>query len=223
MWKQAITLALLAGLCVGNAQAQSGTYQGIRYSHLVTQQPTEPGLDWAVLVMQNNYANEGDKAAFYSQHNKYGRAPGWAGVFETRCVNRDGNCWGVEIDIGTNGGSHIEKNPPEYRIGLGIVQVNDTPNKTRSEIDYGIWVLPFYADYGKVSTRYGVRVDVPCTVACFSVPSGQNYEFSDDPLVGKLKFDPESGFTGFWKHDTFLIWGFNNTTGQVLTNWQKAN
>jgi hypothetical protein len=210
---------LLLLLLSFSAQAQWVPYADVWYQtgRQVSIQADRDGLpDWLSFDRIDSYGNSGDKVAKYGQAYKWGGAAVWSGVFETQCIGLVGNCWGTETSIGVNGPADPFRG---LRIGAGIV-INSTNKNLHGEADYGLWVLPFYVDSGRVSVRYGVRVDVPCSIACFSMPSGESLQLSDDPQVGRLRFDPVTGYAGFWRADGLLIWGVNQTNGDERKMWR---
>lgn len=50
--------------------------------------------------------------------------------------------------------------------------------------------------------------------------SGQSISFSPDPAVGVHRFDPATGYLGYWRADGTLIWGVNQSNGDVKVMWK---
>lgn len=212
VWAAAATILIAASLPARSQEMPpTGTMHGIKYHEYSAMgvPNAETAHVWGQWHRLYNYANEGDNVTQYLQHYGFGNSHVFGQVVEVQQWQRKGNAWGIEVDLMT---------PPNrdvgYRVGVGVVlgPTGLTSQATPGYATHGFALIPF-AGY-HASVKYGLYIDVPCEQACISIPSGQSIEFTNDEVVGQMKFDPKTGILGMWRRDGLLIWGIQQETGE---------
>ena len=193
----------------------AGTLNPALYTH-VTTDPNTRSLEWANLTILNNNSNYGSNVAVYSQANKRGKGPTWAGVFEAQDTNGTGTMWGVEIDAFANGPSRFDDTGGADRIALGIVLGRPRGTTPKATIDYGVWVLPDGLSDDSADVNFGVMVSAQCRYACFAMRAGNKLAWEESAKIAS-KFDPETGFWGLYNGDAPVL-QINVGTGELRIN-----
>lgn len=199
-------IAVVVALFVAT-QCHGQTLHGIQYKHL-TESTALPGHYWMRWDRLTSTTDEGDNVAYYAQHYHTGRGPAFGLVVEVQRA-LPGASWGLEVDM-------MQPRGLGYQVGVGVV-VGGYQGKGQGHIRDAFLVVPWQGDRSHGVVDYGLRVDTHCMAACVSIPAGESVELADDPVVGRLRFDPATGILGMWRADGFLIWGIQQATGQQFT------
>jgi len=184
-------------------------------------------FQWALFVQQLNFSDAGENAPVYVKGYKHARAAGWGAVIEAQDYypGIDGqNLFGIELDYMGSRGRNTTG------AGLFIVlgrssktPIRDPTDVAVSTLDMAMLVAPYVPDWGFVRLNYGVRFAIDCDVACLSMQGGSAVKFSDDPNVPVHRFDPPTGFIGYWRGTgagRVCVWCTHALDGtNVRTNW----
>ncbi len=189
--------------------------QTTAYIHTLVPQGAA-AFEWGLMSVLDNYSDGGENSPLYTKGVQRANGVTWGAVFESQSVTPNGAFYGAEIDyMGVRGARN-------WGSGLLMVMGRSDPSSplrdpadTRtSHLDTAISVLPFWPDRGLVRLDYGLRFGMPCEVACLSLQGGSAVKFSDDPAVPVHRFDPQTGFVGYW-NGRLCVWCVHATTGQV--------
>lgn len=175
--------------------------------------------EWNVVKETHSYANTGDQCTGYDKFFKYGKAPGWVSVREAH-----------DLYPGTDGGPlYVDEidymgAPGRLTTGAAVLcvigrsattAVRDPVDLREAHLDAFFRLVPYVPDWGFAKLNYLIRAEVKCEKAILSMQGGDRVKFSDDPAVAEHGFDPQTGFTGYWK-GRLLVWGVHNVTGEVV-------
>lgn len=173
------------------------------------------GID---LVEIRKGATRGEHVARYAKAYRQdgATAPMWAMVAENTDWSGKGPFCVIEVDAVSRG-----RDPNTFRRGVWVVlgKVRESPPEEGPaffDAAYDIQALNF--DQSQIDLRTGYKCSVPAEFA-FEMLGGSALRLSEDPAVATLKFNVRSGYTGFWQGN-YLIWGFNNTTKQIVDHVQ---
>jgi len=175
--------------------------------------------EWNLIAEVDNDASEGDVCASYIKARKWGRGATWPAVFEAQDMYEGadgGPLHAVEIDyMGPRG---------RRTTGAGVLCVfgrsalgplRDPDDNGVSHLDTYFRLVPYYWDFGKTKIDYFIRAEVKCEKAIISMQGGDCIQFSDDPAVPVHRFDPQTGYVGYWK-GRLCVWGVHAVNGDVV-------
>lgn len=195
--------------------------QGARWIYTYVP-PGSKGYEWNLIAELDNDSDEGNNAPAYFKARKYAKGPTWALCVEVQDFypgTDGGPCFGAEIDyMGTRG---------RITTGAGVLCVvgrssesplRDPADKGVAHLDAFFRLVPYFYDAGFVKLNYLIRSEIKCEVAILSMQGGDCIKFSDDPAVPVHRFDPQTGFIGYFTGPK-CIWGVHAVTGQVVQNW----
>lgn len=177
--------------------------------------PESKEWSWNILsqvVSMTDGSNE--NVATYSQAIKDGKSPVWATVSEARCYNVFGPCYAAELDLIVNGRS---SSPNDVRTGILMVvgKVDQEQVVGPAEVTSIFDVMPFGHDNSKVLVNNAFRVFTPCVNNCFQIPSNSTVNLDGGVGDAEIKFDPQTGFIGFWnKRQQKWIKAWNASDGR---------
>jgi hypothetical protein len=78
-------------------------------------------------------------------------------------------------------------------------------------------VIPLNWEQGTATLETAYNCSVPCKYA-LRMPGGAAIKFSEDPVVPVHRFDPATGFIGYFSGPK-CVWGVHAVTGEVRQNW----
>lgn len=128
--------------CSNVSGGKRGMVNSARTTHTVAGK-NEESFEWADLTILDNYSDHGENVAQYSQANKFGKGPTWAGCDEV-CSTDPSDATptvGREVDVWISGPDSGN------RIGLDVTvgdarKIRDLPNHGVAEATCGVRVTP---------------------------------------------------------------------------------
>lgn len=201
------------------AQSQWGSHLGINHAaknafdaYMDLKAPHGSRLNWMLWPRLSSTGDDTENVVQYSQHYHTGKGSAFGHVIEVQKSRPEGNVWGIEVDLMTQG-----KHPESYyRVGVGVVLApSGLSSVPESWASHAFMAIPFAGTKARVD--YGLEIAVPCDKACVAVPDGERVQLSHNPVVGALRFDPDTGILGMWRRDRFLVWGVQQETGEVIS------
>jgi hypothetical protein len=173
------------------------------YTH-VTTHPESRTYEWASLSILNNPSNHGANVASYSQANKTGRGPTWAGVMELEDATGRGGFFALELDAFTTGPSPVPGSMDGDRIGLGIILGRAFATGPKATVDYGVFIAPQHLKDSEADVNFGMMVWAQCRFACYAMRAGNKFAYEESGVIAS-KFDPATGRWGLYNGDKPLF------------------
>lgn len=202
---------------VPGPKAVSATIYAYTYSP-----PGSISYEWNIVGEHDNDADEGDKAASYLKSRKWAKAATWPLCLESQDFypgTDGGPLYTLEIDYmgardrATTGAAVL------CVVGRsGLSPLRDPADKGVAHLDTYFRLVPYFYDAGFVKLNYLIRSEIKCEIAILSMQGGDCIKFSDDPAVPVHRFDPQTGYVGYWK-DRLCVWGVHAVTGDVKSMW----
>jgi hypothetical protein len=193
------------------------------FARTLVQQGNNNAFDWNIFGVLDNYGDAGENVGLYVKANQYGQGATWAGVFESQCISLvSSTCWGLEVDLMAPEGGQTKG----YGVGVVVGRANPL-SPIRDPADHrvahalnGFFVNANFADAPYVDIAVAYDTQIHCTIACFRMPGGEAMAYE---LSGRVvqKFDPQTGYAGWWRTDLGeCIWCVNMTNGDVRRMWR---
>jgi hypothetical protein len=160
--------------------------QGSRFARAFLGGDAHDSLARILDVKMDDYGPAGsENVAGHFQANKYGKGATWGLLSEVEDPTGAGYLWGAEIDLLSRGDGDAW-----LRRGLGIV-LGVNQGVGTATIGYGIDILPFWRDRGRVDVMYGIHVGVPARVAAIAVQAGQRVALEESGRIA-IRFNPNT-------------------------------
>lgn len=142
----------------------------------------------AVNVVADTFMAEGTAVAGYFTTNRYSTGPAFGLLAEVQDVTGRGELWAMEIDAFSRGPDGTPGSG--LRRGLGVV-LGVNQGKGEATIGYGIDVLCFFRDCGRVRVHYGLHIGVPADVAAIAVQAGERVALEESGRIA-IRFNPKT-------------------------------
>lgn len=188
--------------------------------HLRTIVPsTCKSYEWNLVCEIDSYADEGDQCAGYIKARKWGKAPVWGQCVEAADHYRGtdgGPLYALEVDFMGARGRLTTGAAVLCVVGRASESATRNPLDTEvAHLDAFFRLVPYVPDWGHVKLNYLLRAEVKCEKAIVSMQGGDCVSYSDDPAVPVHRFDPQTGYIGYWK-GRLAVWAVHAVTGQVV-------
>lgn len=92
----------------------------------------------------------------------------------------------------------------------------DPNDKGVASLPVPVRMLPYYPDWGYVKVDGMIRSEIPTENGIVQMQGGDCIKYSDDPAVPVHRFDPQTGFCGWWK-GRLCVHGVHAVTGEVVS------
>lgn len=189
------------------------------FIHTIINKGNPRPFAWNNLLVLDNNADDGESTGQYIKANQFGKGATWASVLQVQCVSPTGfGCFAQEIDIQPPHSGEVRG----YGIMAFVFRENvfgpPAPNAPAHALA-GFSISP---GYGEENADIVVAYDsqIHCTVACFRMLGGESMAYDGSGIIVQ-KFDPQTGYAGWWRADLGLcVWCVNMTNGDIRRMWK---